>query len=346
MDEEEEDNWACLSWAELKEDLDECEEAKPAAGLLSLSPYATEEDLRLVVQQREAAPKGIDLDSLFAAHHALHDIAAELQAALVQVEKLQFCCGSLAGALAHGPLRPPRDTEDAWAGFSADQAFGPAAAPKAPPPLELAAPAAAGALPEYRRLLTGLPPALFVERKLQLCVGEVDHRQDEKDINRDNLLINGAAISGAQGGYEAAVSSLAAALLKAGNSTGGAWLKGAEVKAAQLLLSALNRTSSGFAAFEEVLRLFNCPDVTIVAPDSAAARPLEAVVVGGVVLGRAHTCYSVRKADGSGAPLAVVDAYFVFRVGTSTLRRLTHSVGGHASSKATEIRAVVLLNRS
>ena len=40
--------------------------------------------------------------------------------------------------------------------------------------------------------------------------------------------------------------------------------------AAQLLLSALNRTSSGFAAFEEVRRIFDCQDIVVVAPESAA----------------------------------------------------------------------------
>merc|ERR1712232_1045613 len=93
--------------------------------------------------------------------------------------------------------------------------------------------------------------------------------------------------------------------------------------AAQMLLSGLNRTSSGFAAFEEVLRLFDCPDVVIVSPQSAAARPLEAIVIGGIALGRAHTRYAVHRADtGNDSPLLVVDAEFTFRVTTAVLRDL------------------------
>merc|ERR1711972_1034440 len=146
---------------------------------------------------------------------------------------------------------------------------------------------------------------------------------DAKDINRDALLVNGVAISGARGGYAAAVAALADGLRAASNDAGGrSWNVDEEELAAQLLLGTLNRTSSGFIAFEEVLRLFDCPDAAVVAPESAAAKPLEALVIGGVVLGRAHTRYSVRRFDGSNAPLVVIDAVFTFRVSTSVLQRL------------------------
>merc|ERR1712060_100900 len=99
----------------------------------------------------------------------------------------------------------------------------------------------------------------------------------------------------------------------------------------EMLLGVLNRTNSGFAAFEEVLRMFDCQDVVIISPDSSAARPLEVAVLSGCALGRAHTRYAVRRADAAGDPLAVVDADFTFRLHTTLLGRLTKKPLGSQS---------------
>lgn len=168
--------------------------------------------------------------------------------------------------------------------------------------------------------------------------------QDAKDINRDELVVNGIAISGAKGGYTAAVDAIRDGLNSAASDAGGKALSPkAQESAAQLLLSILNRTSSGFIAFEEVLRLFDCPDVTIVAPESAAAKPLEALVLGGIALGRAHTRYSVRCSDGAGRPLAVVDATFSFRVSVEMLSQLVEGEHDRSSCPAEELQASVSL---
>merc|ERR1712048_594716 len=191
------------------------------------------------------------------------------------------------------------------------------------------------------RLLGALPQKLYRDRLLRFCAGDVRVKQDEKDINRDELVVNGQAISGARGGYAAAVGALRSALC----SSGDVWpSQEAAYRAAQLLLSVLNRTSSGFAAFEEVLKRFDCQDVVVVSPESAQARPLEASVFEGVALGRAHTRYSVRNLDGSGDPIAVIDASFVFRVCVDTLKRL--SVQQEGNWPVEEIRGPILLSRA
>merc|ERR1712048_564587 len=191
------------------------------------------------------------------------------------------------------------------------------------------------------RLLGALPQKLYRDRLLRFCAGDVRVKQDEKDINRDELVVNGHAISGARGGYAAAVGALRTAL----SSSGNAWPSNdAAERAAQLLLSVLNRTSSGFAAFEEVLKLYDCQDVVVVAPESAQARPLEASVFEEVALGRAHTRYSIRHHDGSGDPITVVDASFVFRVCITTLQRL--AVQQEGTWPVEEIRGAILLSRA
>merc|ERR1712129_298309 len=123
-------------------------------------------------------------------------------------------------------------------------------------------------------------------------------------------------VSGAQGGYAAAVEAIARGLSSAAAAGMAGQVKATE-HASQLMLSVLNRTSSGFAAFEEVLRLFDCLDVVVISPDSAAAHPLEVAVLSGCALGCAHTRYAVRRADAAGDPLAIVDAEYTFRLPTS-----------------------------
>jgi len=345
-------DWACLSWSDLEADLAECEEIAAPTEPLVLSPQSSTDELRLLVQQSSAAPAS-DVDALFSAHRALHSIASELQAALVQVETLQFSSASFVASLAYGPLRPPSCTSEcSWDGIPPHKLFGPSTVPAPPPPLEFEAPADAKTLVDYQRRLAGMPPALFIERQLRLCVGEVDRYQDAKDIGRDELVVNGMPVSGSTGGYAAAVS-----MLSGGMEVAMAPAASAETRerAAQLLLGALNRTNSGFIAFEEVLRLLDCPDVVVVSPESAAALPLEATILPGIALGRAHTRYSVRRGDGCGPPLIVVDVTYVFRVAMSTLERLAAASPSSPNSGASEsagtwpaeeVRAAVLICRA
>lgn len=344
---EDAEDWACLTQADLDADLAESEEAAVPASSHLLNPQGTSEEELQKLVQRGAAPS-FDVGSLFKARRTLHGVAVDLQSALAQVEVLQFVSASVVASLLYGPLRPPSWPDaGAASGVAAAKEFGTSAVVAPPPALELDPPASASSLPDYLRRLVGLPRSLFVQRGIRLCVGEVHKYQDEKDINRDELRVNGAPISGARGGYVAAVAAIASAL-HAASASGGreAWHSEAEERAAQMILSILNRTSSGFAAFEEVLRLFDCLEVVVVAPESAAARPLECVVLEGLVLCHAHTRYSVRRADGSGAPLVIVDAIFAFRVPTATLRRLVEPTDGQTGWPAEELPAAVLLGLS
>mmetsp|Transcript_51946 Transcript_51946/g.93402 ORF Transcript_51946/g.93402 Transcript_51946/m.93402 type:complete len:361 (-) Transcript_51946:67-1149(-) len=340
----EDDEWACLTQADLEADLAESEEAVAPVSSHLLNPQgASEEELQRLVQSG-AAPS-FDVGSLFKARRTLHGVAVDLQSALAEVEALQFASAALVASLLYGPLRPSSWTAaGSPVQWKAAEEFGSSAVPAAPPSLELDPPASAGSLADYQRRLTGLPRSLFVPRDVRLCMREVDKYQDEKDINRDELRVNGAPISGARGGYVAAVAAIAGALHTA-NADGGreAWCSEAEEHAAQMILGILNRTSSGFAAFEEVLRLFDCPEVVLVAPESAAARPLECAVLKGLVLCHAHTRYSVRRSDGSGAPVAVIDAIFAFRIPTALLKRLVERPDGQSSWPIEELPAAVLL---
>lgn len=343
----EEDEWACLTTADLEADLAESEEAVAPVSSHILNPQgASEEELQRLVQSG-AAPS-FDVGSLFKARRTLHGVAVDLQSALAEVEALQFASAATVASLLYGPLRPSSLVlPGASAKWKAAEEFGSSAVPADPPALELDPPASAGSLAQYQRRLTGLPRSLFLPRQIHLCMGEVDKYQDEKDINRDELRVNGAPVSGARGGYKAAVAAIAGALHTVNASDGReAWCTDAEEHAAQMILSILNRTSSGFAAFEEVLRLFDCPEVVLVAPESAAARPLECAVLQGLILCHAHTRYSVRRADGSGAPVAVVDAMFAFRIPTALLRSLVERSDEQGTWPRKELPAAVALGLS
>lgn len=321
--EDEDLDWVYLSEQDLESDLAEGEEALvPAAACdAAFRGGASEEELRLLLRQG-ALPSTVDAGALFAAGRELHAAAADLHGALEQVESLQFSSALLVAAVSHGPLRPPALGSESLSESADMKLFSDAAAPLQPPDLELDPPAGASTLADYHRRLSMLPKAIAIRRPVRMRLRDVNRHQDEKDINRDELLVNGKAISGARQGYAVAVAELRDALLTSAGEGEGAEHFSAQraEQAAELLLSTLNRTSSGGASFEEVLQLFTSPDVVLVAPDSAAARPLEAVVFGGYVLGRAHTRYSLRIADGSGDPLAVVDAVYTFRVGVEELR--------------------------
>lgn len=351
MPEDEDDeanNWACLTEADLEADLAECE-ASVAEGSMG----ASEGELRQALKRGAVESTSFDADVFFAAPRALQGIAADLQEVLADLDALRFEAASLLASVAHGPLKPATQLARAAGGAAAraahkeEEVFGVSSALLRPPALELSLPAAATTLAEYQRKLEGLPRVLCIERKTRLCVGEVDKYQDGKDIGRDSLVINGCPISGAQGGYASVVEAITKGLDAAVASTGGAaWPSEASERAAQMVLGVLNRTTSGFAAFEEVLRMFDCMDVVIISPDSAAARPLEAAVLCGCALGRAHTRYAVRRADAAGDPLAVVDAEFTFRVPTTLLGRLAKQPPSGQAWPMEEITAAILLRWS
>jgi len=362
-DEEEDACWACLSTADVDADLAESAQAA-ATPVDSRAAAAEEDELRLLLKQKASAgTAGFNGDVFFSTNVALKHIYAQLQGALVKTETVQLDAAAVIASIQQGPLRPPvqafpLDSAHA-AKLRAGRLFSTSGWPVTTPTPSLAAtlPAAATGFAEYQQLLAGLSQDLFVERPLRLCAGDVNRYQDRKDISRDELIVNGRPVSGAKGGYEAALQEVCAGLRAADD----AWpSEEAEKRAGELFLSVLNRTSSGFAAIEEVLRVFNCPAAVIVSPESAKARPLEAMVLEGVALGRAHTRYSVLRSDASGDPLAVIDATFVFRVGTATLRRLAMPVekenlamklpdggpdAGATSWPVEEARAVVLLSR-
>lgn len=318
-------DWACLTQADLEADLAEGEEGVVSA--LRAGPVCktlgAENDLRDALKRGNSALDGaaFDAEVFFAAPRALQAISVELQELLVNVDTLSFERAALLASLSNGPLKPPVDSgncvsEDLMRRVGAELAK----PPTKPPPVELDLPSAAHGLDEFKAKLEVFPKVSFLQRTIRLCFGNVDKYQDGKDISRDALFVNGRHLSGSEGGYSAAVEAIVEGL-RAGDKDQ-AWRPEAMERAAQMMLSILNRTSSGFAAFEEVLRIFDCQDAVIVSPDSAAAHPLEAVVIGGSACGRAHTRYAVRQADASGDPFAIIDAHFSFRVPTDTLRTL------------------------
>lgn len=320
----EEAGWPALYEDDVDADLLDVENAEIPFAPLQLEPQSTEDDLRQLKRQHETMP-GFDVDVFFKAHSALLGISADLQGALMEVEDLQFASAKLVALLAHGPLKAPSASNRL--ARSVQELFGPLSAPKAPPDLVAELPSRASNLVSYQHRLAALPRSLFVTKSIPLCVGNVNQYQDSKDINRDELLVNGLHISGASGGYSAAVTAIADSLRAASCDEGGQeWNGNAEELAAQLLLSILNRTTSGFLLFNEILRLFDCEEVVNVAPESAAAKPLEALVLGGIALGRAHIPYKVVRSDLSGGPLARIDAFFTFRICTSMLNSLTSRV--------------------
>jgi len=348
--EEDEHDWACLSLADLKADLAECEEAVASARPAGPNAVqrASEEELRQALHRSaKAMSANIDADIFFAAQRTLHGLAAELQEVLVDLDTLQFDAAALVASLAHGPLQPPRrKSSAAQTELPAAEVFGPSAAPPVPKTFgdERSLPAQASSLADYQQRLEAMPQVLMLGRRLRLCMGEVDRYQDEKDIGRDQLIVNGEAVSGATGGYATAHETIKSAL-RVGAEAGGAWQSEQALdSAASLLLSVLGRTCSGFAAFEEVLRLFDCSDVVVVSPESASARPLEAAVLDGVALGRAHTRYAIRQVVGEGEPLVVLDAVFTFRFTAKTLQRLA-SRDASGAWLAEEAPAAVLLSR-
>eukprot|EP00928_Gymnodinium_smaydae_P081726 TRINITY_DN65196_c0_g1_i1.p1 TRINITY_DN65196_c0_g1~~TRINITY_DN65196_c0_g1_i1.p1 ORF type:complete len:398 (+),score=90.64 TRINITY_DN65196_c0_g1_i1:74-1195(+) len=203
----------------------------------------------------------------------------------------------------------------------------------APPPPPEDSPVAAAGLEDYRRRLAAFPEAALVERRLRLCVGDVDSAQDERDLSLEEVVVNGVPVGRSDGGaspgggYRAAVAALAGGL-RAAAAPGDSWTSIEKDRVARVLLGALGRTTSGRATFEEALRQFGHPEAVLLAPDRAAAGPLEIVVLRNVVVGRAHARYNVLPVDKrdrggkASKQIAVVDAVFVFSVSCAALRRI------------------------
>ncbi|CAJ1377337.1 unnamed protein product [Effrenium voratum] len=215
-EEEEEEVWACLGPADLEADLAAAE------------PQAAE--LRRSLE--------VDIDFFTARHAADRKMASGLQRLCAEAELLQFNLASMVAKVAHGPLAPGPAS---WGPGS--DVFGPEA--QVPlPSLSLAVPGGSG-LAEYLERLAALPRCVAVARDLHFAASKLDVRQDEKDINRDRLEVNGVEVFGAQGGYQAAVAAVVGAL-RAGDAAAGLPAWGEEATcAAQLLLSNLNRASGG-----------------------------------------------------------------------------------------------------
>eukprot|EP00971_Amphidinium_carterae_P148202 2937506-Amphidinium_carterae.1 len=289
------EEWTSLTWDELWEDLEEYAAEGPAL----TSPAKDLQSTMSKVHSGQVADcvAPADVDALLSAHRALDATSSDLQTAMGRIELSNIDVAATMASLMHGPLCPPGASTTvegeeliSWV----MRTFAPEVAPKVPDtwPPALGELTSSADLNDYCQRLLELPSTIYVRRGLRLCIGELDKYQDTKDINRDSLLINGQALSGAHGGYDAAVASLVHGMHAASN---GCKTRGpseeALTGAAQLILGALNRTTSGFVAFEEVLRVFGCPELVVVQPHSSAAKPLEAVLFGGIVLGRAHTRY-------------------------------------------------------
>lgn len=290
-----EEVWACLTGADLAADL---------AGLDGAGPAEAAEVQRLL---GEAAVISNESDQ---------KIASSLQKLCAEAEQMQFNLASMVARITPpGPLAPratggvPSAVAEGWD------------VQASPPALNFRWPSSAASLEDYEERLRAMPAAVAIRRELQLSLSKLDCRQDEKDINRDTLEVNGLEVKGAEGGYHAAVRAIAK-VLDRGTGRGCS-------EAAQMLLSVLNRTTSGFMAFEEVLKLLES-DVVVISPESAAARPLELSIVGATTaataLGRAHTRYGVHRADASGQLLSV-DAFVCFRVEGEKLQRLDKEIG-------------------
>ena len=74
--------------------------------------------------------------------------------------------------------------------------------PVVPPRLDLEWPSGAQGEKDYEQRLRALPNCLALLGSLRL---EADMRQDEKDLNRDLLSVNGQQILGHEGGYQQAL---------------------------------------------------------------------------------------------------------------------------------------------
>lgn len=294
-----EEVWACLTSADLAADLADL--AGHGAGHAGHGAGHVDAEVQRLLG--EAAVISNESDQ---------KIASSLQKLCAEAEQMQFNLASMVAKITPpGPLAPRATAVSAvekTSGWDV-QAM--------PPTLGFFTwPSGAQSLEDYEERLAAMPESVAITRDLQLSLSKLDCRQDEKDINRDTLEVNGLEVKGAEGGYHAAVRAIAE-VLDHGRGVGCR-------AAAQMLLSVLNRTTSGFMAFEEVLKLLEA-DVVVISPESASARPLELSIVGGMALGRAHTRYAVHRADASGQLLSV-DAFVCFRVEGEKLQQLVEQV--------------------
>lgn len=346
IDDDDIGEWVCLSWEDLRADLADVEKTAVLPHRSTSEVVSLGAKLPAQLQKKSTMTESTKTefaDALLTQCQALHGVETQLQAVLGELNALQFDSALLVASVLHGPLHPPQTPE----GFQilsrhhAAKAFAPSATPVALTTLEFQEPGGATSLVDYQQRLASMPSVCVVERIVRFCISELDRHQDEKDIGRDTLAVNGVMPAGVQG-YQASVRFLADALRSAVYTQ--PWQQEKEEQAAQLVLGALNRTSSGSAVFEEVMRIFHCPDVVIVSPESLAAQPLEAIALDGVFLCRAQLSYSIRDINAiDDGPLVIVDATFSFRVELSVLYDLLEpdALGVWPTE---ELRAVVLLS--
>ena len=150
----------------------------------------------------------------------------------------------------------------------------------------------------------------------------VDAHQDQKDLQRDCVRINGEVLNGSVVGYPSILKQLSEAAC-------------GDTALATRSLSVANRTFSGGVSFDQVMRFFANEQLVFLAPDSTSAEPLD-VVAGdnGVVHVKAHTRYSV-FGEKDGRNLFSVDAFLIAEI---------HHVNTRASDSSSA--AYVWLQRS
>jgi hypothetical protein len=121
-------------------------------------------------------------------------------------------------------------------------------------------------------LMTMLGEARTLEIPQHAPVNDADTRvQDAKDIERDQLLINGALVVGSEAGFDAVVGRLVACL-RAIPDVAEISEEACELFS-RVLLNAANRTSSGGDMYD-VLERGRPRDFVMLCPDSSSTKPL------------------------------------------------------------------------
>jgi len=159
-------------------------------------------------------------------------------------------------------------------------------------------PSSAQDLQEYQKICQDFPDVWRVKIE-QAVQGKVDEYQDGKDLQRDNLILNGEFIAGSEYGY--------ARIVEAVQN----WCEDEEV--AKKILQALNRTTSGGTAFDRILQTFGQPDLVDITPASKEAKPLTVAVSKDGAIGCAHTQYLIFDQI-TAEKILEVDTYFTFRM--------------------------------
>ena len=173
-------------------------------------------------------------------------------------------------------------------------------------------PSQASTLVEYRAMFGDFPEifcasiSTLVEDHLVATSLDPSSAQDEKDIGRDTVCVQGKTMAGSVEGYGKICTQL-------GLHVNAPVADRAEI--ARLALSLASRTFSGGAAFDLVMSVFGNEHVLIL-PLSSDAEPLDLVVVAGELLIRAHTKYALRSVDEEA--LFHIDAFTMISLDVTT----------------------------